>query len=146
MKKTLYIISIALLAGCGESSSDRQNGFSQTSKDPVDSLFQSVMDDHDAAMSKMGKLAGAQKQIDQRIDSIKKMRGKKDTVQLSTLRSELKAAEDNMNNWMHEFSLDSAQDNPQKRMEYLTSEKTKVSKVKDEIFAALAKADSALKK
>lgn len=146
MKRTLYIVGIALLASCSNNSSDRKNGYSEAPKDPVDSLFQAVMDEHDAAMAKMGKLAGAQKQIDQRIDSIKKLDTKPDTVQLSSLRSELKTAEDKMNNWMHEFSIDSAENDPPRRMEYLASEKAKVTSVKDEIFAALAKADSALKK
>ena len=51
-----------------------------------------------------------------------------------------------MNQWMEEFSIDSAQDNPEKRIEYLSSEKVKVTKVKDEILSVVAKADSALKK
>ena len=51
-----------------------------------------------------------------------------------------------MNTWMEEFSIDSAQDNIERRIEYLEAERSKVTRVKEEILSVLAKADSALKK
>lgn len=146
MKKTIYIPLLMLLAACGENSSERTDGYSHTSKDPVDSLFQAVMDEHDTAMSKMGKLTKAQTQISERIDSLKKAKGKQDTASLAAVRTDLKTAQDNMNEWMEKFSIDSAQDNTELRKQYLTSEKEKVSRVKEEIVTALSKADSALKR
>lgn len=137
------------LASCAESTEDRKDGFSQTSKNPEDSLFQDVMDQHDEAMSKMGKLAGYRKQFEAKIDSLKKVKSAaKVTLEnkYNEISAELKQAQDRMNIWMDEFSIDSAQDNIERRLDYLQSEKSKVTRVKEEILSALAKADSALKK
>ena len=149
MTRLTILIAIIFFASCADTTEDRKDGFSQTSKNPEDSLFQDVMDQHDEAMSKMGKLAGYRKQFDQKIDSLKKVKSDtKATLEnkYETLSGELKLAEDRMNTWMQEFSIDSAQDNIERRLEYLEAEKNKVTKVKEEILSALAKADSALKK
>lgn len=137
-----------LLAGCAEEVSDRKDGFS-AAKNPEDSLFQVVMDGHDEAMAKMGKLSGYRKQFEQKIDSLKKTRtGAKAelTKKYEDMRERLKKAEEGMNTWMQEFSIDSAQDDIERRLEYLKSEQIKVDQVKEEIFSALSKADSLLKK
>ena len=149
MKHLLFAAIIIFLASCGNGSSERKDGYSETAKNPEDSLFQDVMDLHDEAMSKMGKLAGYRKQFDTRVDSLKKVKSSAKESLSKTygdLSAELKQAEDKMNTWMQEFSIDSAQDDPKRRIEYLESEKTKVSGVKDEILSVLSKADSALKK
>lgn len=148
MRLTIFI-AIMFLASCAESTEDRKDGFSQTSKNPEDSLFQDVMDQHDEAMSKMGKLAGYRKQFEAKIDSLKKVKSAaKVTLEnkYNEISAELKQAQDRMNIWMDEFSIDSAQDNIERRLDYLQSEKSKVTRVKEEILSALAKADSALKK
>ncbi len=107
------------------------------------------MDGHDVAMAKMGKLAGYRKQVQQKIDSLAKVSSSaKSSAEkaLKDLGAKLKEAEEGMDNWMREFSIDSAQDDKQRRISYLQSEKAKVNKVRDEIFEALNKADSLLKK
>jgi hypothetical protein len=149
MKAFIYLFAIVILVSCGSEPGERTDGFSQPPGNPEDSLFQAVMDQHDVAMSKMGKLAGYRRQIDQKIDSLKKVKspGAEDkSRQLTTLGTEITTAEEKMNTWMKEFSIDSAQDNIERRMEYLGSENTKVTKVKDEILAVVAKADSVLGK
>jgi hypothetical protein len=50
-----------------------------------------------------------------------------------------------MNKWMEEFNMDSALNNAEERIDYLGSEKLKVSKVKEAILGSLQKADSILK-
>ena len=144
------LLALGFLVSCaGSSSEDRKDGFSNTAKTPEDSLFQDVMDLHDEAMAKMGKLAGYRKQFDSKIDSLQKIKSSTKealTEKYNVIREDLKQAEDKMNTWMQEFSIDSAQDDTKRRIEYLESEKSKVSKVKDEIFSALSKADSALAK
>lgn len=150
MKTFFYLFLLIILASCaGNSTEERKDGFSHTAKNPEDSLFQDVMDQHDEAMAKMGRIASSRKQIDAKIDSLKKVKssanesvGKK----YEEIGAELKKAEDEMNNWMTEFSIDSAQDNIERRLQYLESEKAKVTRVKEEILSALSRADSALKK
>ena len=148
MKAVVYLSAIMFLVSCGGSSDDRQDGYSKTAKNPADSLFEVVMDEHDEAMAKMGRIANYRKQVDRKLDSLNNLKtsGKAATEKkFKDLGSELKQAEDRMNAWMHEFSIDSAQDDNDLRVKYLESEKTKVSKVKEEILAVVAKADSVLK-
>jgi hypothetical protein len=144
------LLALGFFVSCaGSPSEDRKDGFSNTAKNPEDSLFQDVMDLHDEAMAKMGKLAGYRKQFGSKIDSLQKVKSSAKeslTKKYNAISEHLKQAEDKMNTWMDEFSIDSAQDDTKRRIEYLASEKAKVSKVKDEIFSALSKADSALTK
>lgn len=112
---------------------------------PVDSLFQQVMDGHDAAMAKMGKLKSYRKEFDKKADSLDKTKApaKKELVATYTeMSSQLKHAEDRMNAWMEGFSIDSATDDTNRRIQYLNDEKVKVDSVRQEILSVLAKADS----
>jgi vacuolar-type H+-ATPase subunit I/STV1 len=145
----IYCTMIILLSACSGGSNERKDGYSETAKNPEDSLFQDVMDGHDQAMAKIGKIEGYRKMVDQKLDSLKKVKSSaKSEVKKAyeKLRADLKEAEDHMNTWMHEFSIDSAQDNIERRLKYLDSEKSKVHKIREEIFSALTKADSLLKK
>lgn len=150
MKIYFYLFLLIILASCAEDpSNERKDGFSDTGKNPEDSLFQDVMDQHDEAMAKMGRIAGYRKQFDAKIDSLKKVKSTaKELIKkkYQEISAELKKAEDGMNNWMQEFSIDSAQENIERRLQYLATEKVKVTRVKEEILSALSKADSALKK
>lgn len=147
MKTLLYLSVIVLIYACGESS-DRTDGFSKTASSPADSLFDAVMEDHDIAMPKMKQLEKYRLELAAKADSLKKLKTsatealQKDYDALST---ELKQAEDNMNKWMDEFVLDSAQDETPQRIPYLTAQKLKITKVKEDVLSALAKAESALK-
>jgi hypothetical protein len=51
-----------------------------------------------------------------------------------------------MDTWMREFDMDSALDNLENRIKYLTEEKLKVGKVKKSIIESLQRADSVLRK
>ena len=57
-------------------STDRKDGYSQTATTPEDSLFQEVMNAHDTAMAKMGKMVGYRKQFDANVDSLKKAKSR----------------------------------------------------------------------
>lgn len=148
--KLSFLFALVVLVSCADNSSvERKDGFSNTPKNPEDSLFQDVMDLHDQAMAKMGKLAGYQKQFTSRIDSLKKVKSSAKTTltkEYGDIKANLKQTEDKMNTWMHEFSIDTLQDDAKRRIAYLESEKSKVTAVKDEILSVLSRADSALKK
>ena len=150
MKAFYTAFLLVILASCAENSpEERKDGFSDTGKNPEDSLFQDVMDQHDEAMAKMGRIAGYRKQFDAKIDSLKKVKSAaKESVEkkYEEISADLKKAEDGMNDWMQEFSIDSAQGDIARRLQYLESEKAKVTRVKEEILSALSRADSALKK
>jgi flagellar capping protein FliD len=148
IKSFIPALLVIFLISCGGDSEDRKDGYSETSRNPEDSLFQEVMDGHDSAMAKMGKLSGYRKQLDKKIDSLKDVKSSakaKLEDKFTKLNAELKEAQDEMNTWMQEFSIDSAQDDMTRRLEYLKSEKFKVEKVKKKIFTAVEKADSVLR-
>jgi len=148
MKALIYLGLVLLFFSCANNN-DRADGYSEIKKDTEDSLFQDVMDQHDLAMAKMGSLAGYRKRIQKQLDSLKNVKSSRSTAvgqDLRELDGQLKQAEDGMNMWMEQFSIDSAQDDNQKRIQYLTSEKEKVTQVKDQVLAAMARADSIFKK
>ena len=109
------------------------------------------MDGHDIGMAKMGKLTRAEQASRRMIDSIEKLPAKAKQaaaplkVKLDSLQKDLKNAELAMNKWMEEFNMDSAANDMKKRIEYLKSEKERVSKVKEAILNGLRKADSLMK-
>jgi len=149
MKKWIQLtVYLFLLISCNNSA----NSGSKSEKTYSDSLMDEVMENHNIGMAKMSKISEAQKRVNQAIDSISKLPSaiqKNLThyqVQLDSALNRLKTADYAMNKWMEEFNMDSAKDNTEKRIEYLKSEKIKISKVKDAMISSLRSADSLLKK
>ena len=66
-------------------------------------------------------------------------------AKLDSVAADLSYAEMAMDKWMTEFNMDSAVNNIDQRIKYLTDEKSKVGKVKAAILSGLEKADSLLK-
>lgn len=120
-------------------------------KTPADSLMHDVMEGHDAVMPKMSKVRTAQKKAQQMIDSIATLPVKAQhaaatlKTKLDSLVNELNYADFAMDKWMSEFNMDSAVNNMQERIKYLSEEKLKIGKVKESVLSGLAKADSLLK-
>jgi transcriptional regulator NrdR family protein len=85
------------------------------------------------------------------LDSIAKLpaKGREAVTPLITklegLVKDLGTAKTNMDKWMDEYNMDSAVNNAELRIKYLTSEKIKISKIKESILNGLQKADSVLK-
>jgi hypothetical protein len=138
---------VFLFISCNNSvNSDRK-----AEKTYSDSLMDEVMEDHNIGMAKMSKISEAQKRVQQAIDSISKLPAnlQKSTtaykIQLDSTLNRLKYADYAMNKWMEEFNMDSANENEEKRIEYLKSEKIKISKVKDAMLGSLKSTDSLLK-
>lgn len=117
----------------------------------ADTLFKEVMGGHDIGMAKMGRLTRAEQATRRLLDSIQNLPAKARQAaeplraKLDSLQKDLSNAEIAMNEWMNEFNMDSALNNIDQRIEYLQSEKIKVSKVKEAILGGLEKADSVLK-
>ncbi|MBL7698414.1 MAG: hypothetical protein JNK79_09655 [Chitinophagaceae bacterium] len=142
MKKLLYFSVLIFFAACTGNSPDRTDGFSESAGSPEDSLFNVVMNEHNAAMAKQRQIPGYQ----QKIDSLAKGKSGSLKETYKSLNTELQSAYDGMETWMHEFSIDTLQDQPEQRIAYLTSEESKIIKVKNDILSAISKADSTLKK
>lgn len=152
MKKFLVsIIALGFLAAC-QNSAGHNHEQAEAPKTHADSLYQEIMDLHDAVMPKMGKVRGARDYAQQLLDSLHKLPSKTQAglteyqLQLEGLSTELNNADVDMDNWMMQFNMDTLANEPDKRVEYLSAEKLKVTKVKEAVISGLAKADSLLKK
>jgi len=129
----------------------KANTGNTNSKTLLDSLEAAVMDGHNAGMAKYGKLAAMQNEAQRLLDSIAKLPAKaREAVtplktKLNSLVEDLRSAKANMDKWMDEYNMDSAVNNAEQRIKYLTGEKIKISKIKESILKSLQKADSVLR-
>lgn len=150
MKRTSTVILSVLalvLISCGGEDSKQKSPEAKL----ADSLYKDVMNGHDVGMAKMGRLTRAEQTTRRMLDSIKNLPAKAQQaaeplrIKLDSLQKDLSYAEFAMNKWMEEFNIDSALNQLDQRIEYLKSEKIKVTKVKESILNGLEKADSVLK-
>ena len=159
MKK--FILPIVVLLTCAavacnnsDKKHDEQSGHTNSGDEPKtlsDSLMKEIDDGHIVGMSKIGKLHNTKKQVQGVIDSIGKLPVKAQQAvapyltKMQGLIKDLEYADFAMDKWMTEFDMDSAVDNMEQRIKYLTDEKLKVGKMKEAILGSLQKADSLLK-
>jgi len=156
MKRLCFLFSVLtfiIIAACKNSNNKISDNSKKTEVKlvPADSLMTGIMDNHDMGMAKMGKLSAMQNQVQHIIDSIKQLPAKTKKalapykIKLDQVLEDLKTAKTGMEKWMDEFNMDSAVNNVEQRIKYLTEEKFKVSKVKENILTSLQKADSLVK-
>lgn len=152
--KKLFISTISILLFFLIACNNSGNSSDSKEKKPLsvtDSLMNLVMEGHDAVMPKMGKVRGAQKKAKQMLDSLSNLPAKTQQAvsglkgKLESLINDLSNADYSMDRWMSEFKMDSAKENIDERIKYLTEEKLKVDKVKEAILNGLARADSLLR-
>lgn len=151
-KRLSILFAFSLILACGDAASDntRKDGFGDKPLNREDSLHHAVMEGHDVGMAKMGRLRKFLTQVQQKLDSLRKLpaaqQDKQYTQALTGLQQELQKADQGMTVWMEQYNNDSARNDPQARIQYLESEKQKVTLVKDQILQSLQKADSLLKR
>ena len=146
MKKIIFLlINCTLIYSCNNS------GKTDPVRAQADSLQKQVIDEHDVAMPKAMKIPKLKKEIQQQIDSINKLPTAEQEAaasykdKLEILSNDLTLAHEEMQQWMNAFNLDSFSNDPAKRVQYLTDEKKKVTRVKEEVLQSLQKADSVIK-
>lgn len=150
----LSAITLMTIVACNNSD-EHANHDAAKSTEPAaqaDSLFKEVMHGHDEAMAaQMTKMERAKKTVQQLIDSVSKLpaKAKEEAApykeKLNVVLQDLNDAGNKMNIWMVEFNIDSAKENIEQRIKYLTDEKLKVNDVKEAIFKSIDKADSLIK-
>ena len=144
----LFLVFISF-AAC--KNNDKESKKKPATKSLTDSLEKEVMDGHNVGMAKYGKLKGAQNATQRLLDSIAKLPSKDREsllvfqTKLKELAEDLNAAISGMDKWMEEYNLDSAINNTEQRIKYLSDEKMKVTKVKESILNSLQNADTLLK-
>ena len=146
---SLGIVVITGLVACNNDGKDKDS--SKALKAKADSLYTQLLNEHEEGMKGWMKIEGRQKQIKTLTDSIEKLPSKAQQsldvlkAKLNEAKTELDDAYKLMDDWMTEMNLDSAVNNTELRIEYLTGEKMKGSKITELINNSLQKADSLLK-
>lgn len=155
MKKILFVLSVIILIpgiSCNSSSDSNAGKTEKKSKSRADSLMDDIMADHGTSMAKMNKVSVALSKIQHIIDSIGKLpepvkkSGAAYKIHLDSLFGQLRSVENRMNQWMDEFNMDSLENEPAGRIQYLESEKQKVGNLNADMISSLQKADSLLGK
>ncbi|HKC35534.1 MAG TPA: hypothetical protein VKB95_05700 [Chitinophagaceae bacterium] len=152
MNKIFLSLGIVLITGmmaCNNDGKDKDS--SKALKAKADSLYNQLLNEHEEGMKGWMKIEGRQKQIKSLLDSIAKLPSKAQPsldalkAKLNEATAELGDAYQQMDNWMTKMNLDSAVNNVELRIQYLTGEKMKGSKITELINNSLQKADSLLK-
>ena len=149
-KLSLAIVLLAFSCACNNTDKKTNDG-NKEFQVLADSLEHEVMDGHNVGMAKYGKLTAMQNEAERLLDSIAKLPAKAREamtplkIKLDGLVEQLRSAKSGMDKWMDEYNMDSAVNNIEQRIKYLTSEKIKVSNIKEAILNSLQKADSVLK-
>ncbi|WP_460766981.1 viral A-type inclusion protein [Niabella terrae] len=143
MMRNLLFLILFFLGACNSPASDQQPPVSV-----ADSLQQLVIEGHDVAMAKMFVMQRQQKDLQARLDSLKKQpAGIVSENSLKTTGAVLAAvtaADIAMHHWMNGFKYDTLKDNPGAREQYLRQQLTTVNQMKDQVLSSVAAADSLL--
>src|SRR5688572_26002983 len=138
-------LAAAVFISCNDEST---NSASSGDKAEADTLYKQVMNGHNIGMAKMPRLEEAQANVRRMLDSIGRLpeSARQASADLKTrlekLSTEIQQAQDGMNKWMENFNYDSAKNDLSQRIKYLSDEKVRVTKVKEDILRSLQQADS----
>ena len=140
------LLFFGMAAGCNDASEDtaagRTTGYGDKPQSKEDSLFKDVMHDHDEGMARTRELNEAIRQMRSKVDSLVKANRNPEAER--KILEELEEAKNSMKTWMEEFNIDSLKDKAERRIEYLETEKKKISNVRDNIRESIRRADSLL--
>lgn len=152
MKKNILLFALLFaIVACSNADKKHEGHAKNEPKTLADSLMKDIDDGHMVGMSKIGKLHTTRKEVQRVIDSISNFSSKslqRTALYLDQLKAVIKDldyADFAMDKWMTEFEMDSAVNNMEQRIRYLTDEKLKVGNVKEAMLGSMQKADSLLK-
>ncbi|MFM2138363.1 MAG: hypothetical protein RJA57_670 [Bacteroidota bacterium] len=145
------LVAVLSLTACKNPDQHTGHGTEVSRQAEADSLMADVMDGHDAGMAKYGKLKAMEQKVRAAADSLAtlplsdRQRTASRKSELDAVAGQLRSAIEAMDRWMETFQMDSAMNDLEKRVRYLTAEKHQVNRVKEDILNSLARADSLLK-
>jgi len=162
MMKRLPVALLGLFfiffAACknGDNKDNQNNGVSGGNGGPgsrsvADSMYNELLKEHNAGMAGWMRIEEKQKQIRAMLDSIGTLPSKGQSAlaayktSLEKATTDLGTAYEEMDTWMKEMNLDSAENNTELRIQYLTGEKQRGVRITELINNSLQKADSLLK-
>lgn len=111
----------------------------ESTQEKVNKIFEV----HDEAMPKIGEVMSLKKRVEAKAGE------SENAEELNHLATELENAQQNMMNWMHEWSAESGpyvneEASKEEAAKFFKSQMEKVTKVRDDINSSIAKANKAL--
>ncbi len=158
MKNTSFAFLIAsslLLSDCSEQkhNHEHEHGSESSGNVQVDSLKKNVMAVHDAVMPKMDAIMSLRMQTQQQLkqlDSLEKANPKQanppQRQELSTLLTELDAADEAMMQWMQQYDGQLKDKTDEQKIVYLQNEKVRIDSVQTLMLNSISKGEQLLQK
>lgn len=118
-------------------------------KDTQQKLFDEVMQVHDEVMPKMGELRSLAKQLSNRADSLASDSLAENTTQINEMRDlskQLNDANEGMMEWMRQFEQIEEGTSHGEVIQYLTEQRKKIQKVRDDMLNSQSEAKEYLMK
>ena len=106
----------------------------------IEQMDKEIMDYHDEAMPKMGKLLTLRSKINKQMDTCEDEMLKYSLQQISY---NLTKADNDMMKWMHEYKSPGINDTA---MHYLSTQRDIIKNVRNEVFTSIEKAEAVIKK
>lgn len=119
-RKLMSLVLVVLMISCGEK------------KTSIQDLHSEVMEIHDSVMPKMTDLHSSRKELE-----IALKQGA-DSTMVFNLLQHVDEADEMMMVWMDEFKMPAEDAEEQLKMDYLFSEKKRISEIKDKIEKSIA--------
>lgn len=142
---------LLILAACNNADKKHEGHVKDDPKLRADSLYDQLIDEHNVGMKDWMRIEDRKKQITKLLDSLGTLPAKANAGieefknKLREASTGLQTAYDQMDTWMSSMNLDSAKNDLQQRIKYLTEENGRARQVNEAILKSLQKADSLLK-
>lgn len=140
-----------VLMACNTTDKKHEGKEKDDPKTQADSLYNQLLDEHEVGMKDWMRIEERKKQIAKALDSLATLPAKANAG-IGELKNKLKEAStglqtayEQMDSWMSSMNLDSAKNDLQQRIKYLTEENGRARQVNEVILKSLKKADSLLK-
>ncbi|MEM9337295.1 MAG: hypothetical protein AAGA66_01095 [Bacteroidota bacterium] len=135
MKRIVSALWVLLLIGCQATTNEKVD---------LKTLKDEVFDIHDAVMPKMGDLRRVRKDLVLKADSIQEFNQEK-AQSLTKASDQIAAANESMMDWMRNFNPD-FEGTYQEVLDYLNEQKAGITKVRDDMEAALKEGKEIIEK
>jgi len=148
LRLTVLILISAFVVACGSGEGD-DSSTESAQKNQQAALYKEVIDIHDEVMPKMRDINELLQSIDGRIseykaDSLLNSDQIAEKQNLESTRELLEEANEGMMQWMRDFEQITDDQEHEVVINYLTEEKRKIEKIREDILAVIEEAEQSL--
>ncbi len=136
MRSLIFLFSILAIGTFSCSQGPENSSEKKEERSERDSLFKEVMRIHDAVMPKMADINRTKRGLNTYVENNQTLSDSAKTI-IFIQMTELKRAEEAMNNWMRDFVSPKSSDPDSMVMDYLGKEEIRISEVSDFMLKSL---------